>query len=155
MTLHIRSTLLSDVFGPAGYSHVRTAISLLQTLMGNTSPEIVSDLGSLHRASIWENIALKSGLSSKGIDVILTPNASPLEGSPDPPSIALPEAGTSTTANGIQPTSSSAEATTPRGNTPKQDGPREQNAQALKHLTHGIPSSLAPFFQGTCCFHAV
>jgi len=151
VTLHIRITLLSDVFATAGYAHGRSAISLLQTLMSNTSPQVVSDLGSLHRASIWENIILKVGLASKGIDVLPTPTSSPLEGSPDQEAVPLPEAdGAATTngANGIQPETSAVPSSSPRKDAPKQDGPCEVNAAALKHLTHGLPTCLAPFFQG-------
>src|ERR1700722_2545565 len=157
VTLHIRLTLLSEVFTNTAYAHGRAGIGLLQTLMGSTSPDIVSDLGALHRATIWENISLKSGLSSKGIDVNITPNTSPIERSPDRTSVALPDTSTSTTANGIQPELPSTEILPPSRPTSKQNHSREQNANALKHLTHSIPGSLAPFFQGIlllpCCSH--
>jgi E3 ubiquitin-protein ligase HUWE1 len=151
VTLHIRITLLSDVFATAGYAHGRSAIGLLQTLMSNTSPQVVSDLGSLHRASIWENIILKVGLASKGIDVLPTPTSSPLEGSPDQANISLPETDGAATTNGtdaVQPEASAVPSSSPQKDVPKLDGPRELNAAALKHLTRGLPTSLAPFFQG-------
>lgn len=157
VTLHIRITLLSDVFATAGYAHGRAAIALLQTLMSNTSPQVVTDLGALHRASVWENIVLNLGLNSKGIDVEATPATSPLERSPEQPSVALPEtdgavhsAGTAhgtNTANGEQPQTALGATKTQKPSSGKA-GPRENNAAALKHLTHGLPSSLAPFFQG-------
>jgi E3 ubiquitin-protein ligase HUWE1 len=153
VTLHIRISLLSDVFATAGYAHGRGAIGLLQTLMGDGSPEIVGNLGDLHRVSIWENIVLKAGLALSGVNVTLTPAGSPLERSPDHVSVALPETD-GATPNGVQPESTSApgEASSSSPATgqdsPKLDGPREHNAKALKHLTHGLPSALAPFFQG-------
>jgi E3 ubiquitin-protein ligase HUWE1 len=149
VTLHIRITLLSDVVATAGYAHGRAAIGLLQTLMVNASPKIVSDLGALHRASIWENISLKAGLESKGIDVPHTPNDSPREGSPDSSSNAGLTTSTATaTANGMPPEHPTSETSPRTVDSSQQDGPREHNAQALKHLTHGLPSSLSPFFQG-------
>ncbi|KAJ7287510.1 hypothetical protein C8J57DRAFT_1707813 [Mycena rebaudengoi] len=132
VTLHIRVTLLSDVFATAGYAHGRSAISLLQTFMSNTTPQVVKDLGSLHRATVWENIVLKAGLVSKGIDIAATPSSSPLEATPEQATIPLPDP-----------------------EDPKQGSSRHHNATALKHLTHGLPSSLAPFFQAMVkMFHA-
>ncbi|KAF7361866.1 hypothetical protein MVEN_00531100 [Mycena venus] len=154
VTLHIRITLLSDVFATAGYAHGRAAIGLLQTFMSNTTPEVVKSLGSLHRATIWENIVLKAGLISKGIDIAATPSASPLEASPEQSTIPLPDAETATmtSANGVQPEPTSNPA--PSSGDSKDDS-RQQNAAALKHLTHGLPSSLAPFFQAMVkMFHA-
>lgn len=151
VTLHIRITLLSDVFATAGYAHGRAAIGLLQTLMTNTSPQVVVDLGALHRASIWENVILNAGLASKGIDLQATPSFSPMETSPNTSAINLPEAegmvSTSAgTANGVQPEAGHSNLLVKE--TTKHNGYRDQNAAALKHLTHGLPSALAPFFQG-------
>jgi E3 ubiquitin-protein ligase HUWE1 len=54
------------------------------------------------------------------------------------------------TTNGVQPEPSNVESSSsiPKVEATKPEGPREYNAKALKHLTHGLPSSLAPFFQG-------
>jgi E3 ubiquitin-protein ligase HUWE1 len=118
--------------------------------MSSTAPDIIADLGALHRASIWENIILKDGLTSNGMDVLNSLDASPLERSPDRSSIHFPE-DASTTANlgQLEPSNESNESPpTSKKNEPKEDSPRGHNAQALKHLTHGLPSSLGPFFQG-------
>ncbi|KAJ7084416.1 hypothetical protein B0H15DRAFT_888578 [Mycena belliarum] len=151
VTLHIRITLLSDVFATAGYAHGRAAIGLLQTFMSNTTPEVVKDLGSLHRSTIWENIVLKAGLISKGIDIAATPSTSPLEATPEQPTIPLPDAEsvvTSGSANGV-------EAEQVPNPDSKDESSCQHNATALKHLTHGLPSSLAPFFQAMVkMFHA-
>ncbi|KAF5354527.1 hypothetical protein D9757_014017 [Collybiopsis confluens] len=69
IALHVRVTLLSDVFATAGFAHGRGAIALLQTLMNSTTPQVIADLGSLHRASIWENIVFKAALAVQGIEV--------------------------------------------------------------------------------------
>ena len=103
MTLHIRITLLSDVFATAGYAHGRGAIGLLQTFMNSTSPLVVADLGSLHRASIWENIALNAGLTLRGINLQTSPSSSPLEGSPKRSDVDLPDEN-SFTASGLSAT---------------------------------------------------
>ena len=149
ITLHIRIALLSDVFATAGYTHGRAAIGILQTLMSDPSQDAVPDLGTLHRACIWENILLKAGLTSKGIDSTTSPDASPLERSPSRASAPPAENDPSITTNGIQPEPADMETLPdPKLEPTKPEGPREQNAKALKHLTHGLPSSLAPFFQG-------
>lgn len=119
--------------------------------MSNTTPQVIADLGGLHRAGIWENIILKAALIAKGIEVTQTPNASPLDRSPHNQTSELPEPGTSLPISGPN---GAVENDTSTPNTPakeastKHDGPRDYNATALKHLTHGIPSALAPFFQG-------
>jgi len=111
----------------------------------------MQDLGSLHRAGIWENVVLKAALASRGIDVMSTPDNSPPDRSPVRGSVPLPEP-IAPLHNGIGPEYSPAavEANAPGETTApvKSDGPRERMAKALKHLTHGLPSSLAPFFQG-------
>ena len=107
------------------------------------------DLCSLHRISIWEYIVLKPAMLTRGIDILSTPAASPLEQSPDRGPSAFSEPDTSPP-NGVAPEASSAgvEQTVPRKDQGKGEGPSELNAKAIKHLTNGIPSSLAPFFQG-------
>ncbi|KAJ7647304.1 hypothetical protein FB45DRAFT_975025 [Roridomyces roridus] len=150
VTLHIRVTLLSDVFATAGYAHGRAAIGLLQTFMNSTTPDVVKNLGSLHRVAIWENIILKAGLVTKGIDIPATPISSPLEATPEQTSIPLPDGEVQVT---IQ--NGEAGATVPVAATVPQDSSLHHNATAIKHLTHGIPSSLAPFFQAMVkMFHA-
>jgi len=147
VSLHIRITLLSDVFATA-----RAANRLVQTLMSSTPLQVLTSLGALHRASIWENIALNVGLSSKGIEVQASPSSSPLEGSPNRTILDLPDPDASVTANGASGTNGTN--TTPTLNPSennsaiKHDGPRDWNANSLKHITQGLPNALAPFFQG-------
>lgn len=153
MTLHIRITLLSDVFATAGYAHGRGAIGLLQTFMNSTSPLVVADLGSLHRASIWENIALNAGLTLRGINLQTSPSSSPLEGSPKRSDVDLPDEN-SFTASGLSATNGvqAEDGTNPMlvngTDRSSHNDPRNNNAAALKHITHGLPNALAPFFQG-------
>ncbi|KAF8658329.1 hypothetical protein AX16_002096 [Volvariella volvacea WC 439] len=172
ITLHIRITLLSDVFATAGYAHGRGAIGLLQTLMSNTSSEVINDLGRLHRMGVWENIVLSIGLNSKGIEVQSSPSDSPL-GASSQQDLALPDVGGHPVAtNGEDENlgTTSVTSATPGANQPAPQasdmhwedlllstsqkqfrtgsvGPRDDNAAALKHLTHGLPAALAPFFQ--------
>jgi E3 ubiquitin-protein ligase HUWE1 len=154
VVLHIRTTLLSDVFATAGQAQGRAAIGLLQTLMNNTSPQVLSDLGTLHRASIWENIALAIGLSSKGIDIEPNTGSPPLGGSPNQTTSDLPAADITTSANGrgiangVQSRDGVVPPNGPSSGPVKQDTPRNWNASSLKHLTQGLPNALAPFFQG-------
>jgi E3 ubiquitin-protein ligase HUWE1 len=119
--------------------------------MNNMTPQIVSNLGALHRAGVWENIALVVGLSAKGINVASS-LLLPMDTSPDQSTVNLDDLDASISpsgANGVQPAPTTSTNTI---NVPGQDksskDPRERNAAALKHLTHGLPNSLAPFFQG-------
>ena len=110
---------------------------------------MLTQLGALHRACVWENIALNTSLASQGLGAAARPV----------PSSSLNDSGVgqlsnssgnsghaaSSVTNGVQ-----YEILTPsdqQGPT-KDDSPKERNAKALKHLASQIPSSLAPFFQG-------
>ncbi|KAI6046227.1 hypothetical protein EDC04DRAFT_2888377 [Pisolithus marmoratus] len=145
VVLHIRVTLMADVFSTTGYAHGRSAISLLQTLMADP-PRVVTDLGSLHRAFVWENILFKAYIALEGIELGISGGASPLDRSPNQPPISLPETGQgATVTNGVQ--SDSALGGLSSSARPIKETAKDKNAKALKHLTHGFPNALAPFFQ--------
>jgi len=150
VTLHIRITLLSDVFATAGYAHGRSAIGLLQSLMNNMSPQVIADLGSLHRVGVWENIVLNLGLQSKGISLKHSESSALSGRHAGRSGMTLPEGDASVNSelNGDLNPADGAESIIMASVPLKQNGHREQNSAALKHLTHGLPSSLAPFFQG-------
>lgn len=142
MTLHIRLTLLSDVYATAGYTHGRNAVALLQNIPGLSTLDIIPNLGALHRVCIWENIALKSGLASKGVSI---PSTSTESSSSDGPTTSMngpPES------NAVQPTSASGEASMKVDTQKTPETPTKLNALALKHIAGQIPNSLSPFFQG-------
>ncbi|KAI5889571.1 uncharacterized protein SCHCODRAFT_02751097 [Schizophyllum commune H4-8] len=157
-TLHVRLTLLSDVFATASYTPTRVSNSLLQALTSETSVPIVADLGNLHRATVWENILLKAGLAHLGIDLGSSSESrstSPLTASPERPPVSLPEADGMVSPSG-QGATASTSTSTPKPADPsaktsteskKKDDTRYRNAAALKHLTHVFPVALAPFFQ--------
>lgn len=150
VTLHIRITLLSDVFATAGYTHGRSAIGLLQSLMNNMSYQVIADLGALHRVGIWENIVLNLGLKSKGIS-FLRSQVSSSGRNLGRLSMNLPENDDSINPNELNGDFNSPDGAEPMITTASPSssfGPREQNSAAIKHLTSGLPSSLAPFFQG-------
>ncbi|KAL4078441.1 hypothetical protein V8B97DRAFT_1881842 [Scleroderma yunnanense] len=143
--LHIRVTVIADVFSTTGYAHGRSAIGLLQTLMTDP-PKVVTDMGALHRAFIWENILFKTHIASRGIELGISGGTSPSERSPSHISVSLPEpSGSGAVANGVQAESTTAGSSNSVAR-PKETL-RDKNAKALKHLTHGLPSALAPFFQ--------
>lgn len=156
ITLHIRITLLSDVFATAGYAHGRSAIGFLQSLMNNMSPQVIADLGSLHRVGVWENIVLNLGLQSKGISFKRPPGSSTFgrRSSTHRLSMNLPGDDSSINPNELNgdlnpPDSSEPMTTITSPSVPsKLNGRRERNSAGLKHLTHGLLSCLAPFFQG-------
>jgi E3 ubiquitin-protein ligase HUWE1 len=153
VTLHIRITLLSDVFATAGYTHGRSAIGLLQSLMNNMSHQVIADLGALHRVGIWENIVLNLGLKSKGIS-FLRSQVSSSGRNLGRLGVNLPEHDDSVNPNELNGDLNSADGAEPMITTASSSlsvpltGPREQNSAAIKHLTSGLPASLAPFFQG-------
>lgn len=110
-------------------------------------PKVVTDMGALHRAFIWENILFKTYIASRGIELGISGGVSPLERSPSHISVSLPEPGGSgAVANGVQAESTTADSS--NSVTRPTETLRDKNAKALKHLTHGLPSALAPFFQG-------
>ncbi|KAG8213892.1 hypothetical protein J3R82DRAFT_10637 [Butyriboletus roseoflavus] len=147
VALHIRVTLMADVFSTTGYAHGRSAVGLLQTLMSDP-PKVVMDMGALHRASIWENILFKAHITSKGIELGISGHGSPLERSPSHISVSLPEPTSfGVVANGVAAESSAARSSPTSVLPLKKETPIDKNAKALKHLTHGLPSALAPFFQ--------
>ncbi|KAH7888738.1 hypothetical protein F5I97DRAFT_2004510, partial [Phlebopus sp. FC_14] len=144
VVLHIRVTIMADVFSTTGYAHGRSALSLLQTLMAEPA-RVVKDMGVLHSASIWENILFKAHITSKGIELGISGQGSPLDQSPSHVSVSLPEP-SGVLANGVQVDPSgvtSSQCVLPL----KKETARDKNAKALKHLTHGLPSAMAPFFQ--------
>ncbi|KAI6119856.1 hypothetical protein EDD16DRAFT_1895336 [Pisolithus croceorrhizus] len=145
VVLHIRVTLMADVFSTTGYAHGRSAIGLLQTLMVDP-PKVVTDLGSLHRAFVWENILFKAFITLEGIELGISGGASPLDRSPSHLPTPLPEAGGgATVTNGVQP--DSALGVSSSSAKPIKETVKDKNAKALKHLTHGLPTALGPFFQ--------
>ncbi|KZT26754.1 hypothetical protein NEOLEDRAFT_1062431 [Neolentinus lepideus HHB14362 ss-1] len=151
VTLHTRVTLLSEVYATASYAHSRATSGFLQILMGRGSPEIVPELGSLHRACVWENIIFKAGLASKGVDLVSSPSESVLdEETPGESPDLMDEGGISSPANGAR-VADGAHADQPEGLSPrkddsKKDTTRDHNAKALHHLLKQIPSSLSPLF---------
>ena len=159
--------LLSDVYSTVGFAHGRSALGLLQILMGRGAPEVLPELGALHRALVWENVQMKPA-----------------------PTVASISQATSTSVPDLAATSSTTPATTPApvtnghvsdeallGETPggstsptpapvlaegdaeatstptpvaeaKKDEEDEPALRALKQVAMHIPNALTPFFQG-------
>jgi len=115
--------------------------------MNSIPRQVLADLGALHRTSLWENIILQRGLSSKGIELPSTPPLAE-EGSSDVTTTTAPA--TDGTIAGVTSDANAGSVTTNAkpGQATKHQGPRAWNASALKHITHGLPNALAPFFQG-------
>ncbi len=149
VTLHIRTSLLSDIYATAGYSHGRASATLLQALLGH-KPSTLADIGSLHRACIWENIVLKAALSAR--DASATPPPAPT------PSVSAAQEPSASTAAGLPAAASSsavvsangaatADLPAPVSFVKKEEKPKDKNAAGLKHLVSQMPSALSPFFQ--------
>ncbi|CCM01158.1 uncharacterized protein FIBRA_03206 [Fibroporia radiculosa] len=155
ITLYIRTSLLSDIYSTAGYSHGRATATLLQSLTGPSAHNILPDLGALHRTCVWENIMLKSGLALQGVDVpapadvtALDPHSSSTVTPTDTPPISQDTSAHTlpSTANGAQGESSVPVASD--SVTVKDNSAKLQNAKIAKHLASQLPTCLAPFFQG-------
>ena len=120
--------------------------------MNNMSPQVIADLGTLHRAGIWENIVLNLGLKSKGISLKRSPASTHGGRITGRSNLNPPENDGSVNPNELNGDLNSPDGTehsiTTTPSALRLTGPREQNSAALKHLTNGLPSSLAPFFQG-------
>ncbi|KAG9077088.1 hypothetical protein FS749_011058, partial [Ceratobasidium sp. UAMH 11750] len=91
-TLHLRINLLADIYTTVGYAHSRGGPPLIQTLTGPDSGDILSKLGALHRAFVWEHAALKSALNAQG--VVVRPQTSPAGTSEELLSLNRPQDGT-------------------------------------------------------------
>ena len=146
--------LLSDVFTTSAYQGRATA-SLLQALLARSAQNVLPDLGALHRACTWVNVLVKSHPVLGTVDVTavpdllqalesrLSPGASPIQTDDAPTASVANGNGTQTqTAPGADPSAAASISEN------KEDGPREQNAKALKHLSTQIPNTLSSFFQG-------
>jgi E3 ubiquitin-protein ligase HUWE1 len=147
VTLQTRVTLLSEVYATAGYVHGRTALAILQALMGSDAPEIIPDLGSLHRACVWENIVLKKALLDQGVATgasgIIPSTAA------DPAMTAAAAVAQAAEAAGVDDEVIASLSGSPEGaKGEEKNTPRSKNAQALRHVVTQMPAALAPLFQG-------
>ncbi|CDO77710.1 hypothetical protein BN946_scf184969.g61 [Trametes cinnabarina] len=154
ITLHIRTSLLSDIYATAGYSHGRASTTLLQALLMH-KPSPLTQLGSLHRTCVWENIVLKAALTAQsegtgsaaaGASTLSMAPTQAQEPSSSTAAVGEQIAGTPTTitsANGAATGDVSAITPLPK----KEEKSQDKNANGLKHLVTQIPTSLAPFFQ--------
>ncbi|KAL4252810.1 UPL family protein [Abortiporus biennis] len=162
VTLHVRIMLLSDIYATAGYQGRATA-TLLQALVGKNANNLLLELGALHRACAWDNILLKSDPTFSSL--FTSPNLEgwPVAGSSTMPSgLITPVAHTpahidgaaTPAANGVPVDGSTA---APATVTPtaisvslepkKEEGAKERNAKALKHISNQIPNALLSLFQ--------
>jgi len=163
VALNIRVTMLSDLYSTAGYSHSRGSASLLQALIGRGTPDVITGLGNLHRACVWESIVFKNGVGVKDSDpsmpsfLRLPPDGqaddNPLIQSPF--GISATENPTSDTNPIERTTSNSVGGSSSQSKVGKEkDSPRSLNIRALSHALNQIPSSLTPLFQCTVsAFH--
>ncbi|KAK7687104.1 hypothetical protein QCA50_009605 [Cerrena zonata] len=155
VTLHVRITLLSDIYATAGYQG-RATITLLQHIVSSDSKEILFNLGSLHRQYMWDNIRLKDDpIFTKAVipnpeswDTILPPSLlppTPRSSGPTPTA-----AGTGSSTNGLTEDSvggTTSTSSASKEKTSKEDGPLEHNARALKHMSTQVPNALTALFQ--------
>ncbi|TCD71204.1 hypothetical protein EIP91_011682 [Steccherinum ochraceum] len=151
ITLHVRVMLLSDVFTTSGYQGRATA-SLLQALLAQSAHDVLPELGALHRACTWSNVLVKSHPVFSAVDVTAAPDLlqalesrlSPVAGNQ---ADDAPAASATNGAQGQVPVAFGSNVASASPSAKKEDGPREQNAKGLKHLSTQIPSTLSSFFQ--------
>lgn len=143
--------LLGDIFATAGYSQGRALSTLLQSVTGRGAGDIILGLGSLHRASIWENGMLKAKIASSSGQTDEKAPVSDIHPSEMPVPVSsgatTPGASTSAVAQNGSQAESPATMTPKAGVSGKVNDPREANIKALKHLASQLPNGLAPFFQ--------
>lgn len=148
--------MLSDLYSTAGYSHSRGSASLLQALTGRGTPDVITGLGDLHRACVWESIVFKNGVGVKDSDPSMPSflRLPPDGQADDNPLVQSPF--------GISVTENSTPDTNPIERAPsnsfggglllskvgkEKDSPKSRNIRALSHALNQIPSSLTPLFQ--------
>lgn len=137
--MHLRVNLLADIYTTVGYAHSRGGPPLIDTLTGPDSGDILSNLGALHRAFVWENAALKYALNAQGVQTPSNPTAT----SDELISLNRPQDG-SPYHDTDMPHASSSE----KGAVRSLKVVNEQNGHLMRHLVDMLPSALAPFFHG-------
>jgi E3 ubiquitin-protein ligase HUWE1 len=156
VALNIRITMLSDLYSTAGYSHSRGSASLLQALICRGTPDVITGLGDLHRACVWESIVFKNGVGVKDSDPSMPSFLRlPTDGQTDDNSRVRSPFGIPTTENPTPDadpvervlSNSVGENSSPSKPVKGKDTPRSLNIKALSHALNQIPSSLTPLFQ--------
>ena len=156
VALNIRITMLSDLYSTAGYSHSRGSASLLQALICRGTPDVITGLGNLHRACVWESIVFKNGVGVKDSDPSMPSFLRlPPDGQTDDNPLVRSPFGISTTENPTPDTdpiertlsNSVGDSSSPPKSGKGKDLPRSLNIKALSHALNQIPSSLTPLFQ--------
>lgn len=113
--------------------------------MEEANAELVKNLGLLHRVCAWESLLLKDIVQEKGYQIV-QPYTGPTPSSePFLPVASLIANGELSTA-GIS--SDTPESIPPTDGEKRKRDHRDRNAQALRHLLHGLAGAVAPFFQG-------
>ena len=159
IALNIRVTMLSDLYSTAGYSHSRGSASLLQALIGRGTPDVITGLGDLHRACVWESIVFKNGVGVKDSDPSMPSFLRlPPDGHADDNPLVQSPFGLSATENST-PDTNTVERALGNSSPPKtgkeKDLPRSLNIRALSHALNQIPSSLTPLFQCAISVHCI
>jgi E3 ubiquitin-protein ligase HUWE1 len=154
VTLHVRVMLLSDVYATIGYAPNRSALGLLQIFIGRGAPEVISDLGALHRALIWENVLMKTisppnppaGELLMGTDVesgqVMDRLSTLVNNETQVPNDGTQDPGAESVSSG--PVAAGQENTE---NAREKDKEEDVAQRALRHLVTSIPNALSPFFQ--------
>ncbi|KZV69516.1 hypothetical protein PENSPDRAFT_753267 [Peniophora sp. CONT] len=158
ITLHVRVMLLSDVYSTVGYAHGRSALGLLQILMGRGAPEVLPELGALHRALVWENVQMKSSptvapSASAAAEPSTAPLLEPAAPVPEPvtnghvsdEALLSETPGGSTSPTPAPVPTDATPAPTPTVETKKDED--DPALRALKQVAMHIPNALTPFFQ--------
>ncbi|KAG8907932.1 hypothetical protein FRB99_001440 [Tulasnella sp. 403] len=139
VTLQVTIGALGDVYQTVGFSHSRSATTILQILSGTEAPLIVDDLGKIHRVFLWENILLKNAeLQARQAEK----STQTSEASRPEASTSISEQSTMVVVDLPKP-QDSAERSAFVADESSADG----NARTLAYVIAQIPFSLTPFFQ--------
>jgi hypothetical protein len=113
--------------------------------MSSDSPNVLPDLGSLHRHAIWESILLTIKLAERGV----LPSNVPATLASGPPAVATaPEVQAAANDNMVVTDGIAQTIATPVLPAGPDEPAGSKNAKALNHITASLPTTLNHFFQG-------
>ena len=142
--------LLSSLYSTVGFAHGKVATAFLIALGAADSSTLITDMGKLHRAAIWQNIWLKVKQSpTRPAPQAITQLRTVEENLLSP---AVEYSSSDLAAALISPTESPAQAVDQAGDTstpmPGNSTVLPENYISLKYLFSRIPLHLTIFFQG-------
>lgn len=141
VTLSIAINVYSDVYQTLGYSHARSTSTILQALNGTEAPDVLTDIGKVHRAFCWEKVLLVHADKHES-ETTTAPAVSPGVGQPDAAS-----------GSSAGPAAQVADVSKATGDAlsdliAKDSSAPDSSSRVVRYLVDHVSWSLTPFFQG-------